>query len=127
MPVPEFIKGVVVEDGGATVLARVVGNAGVAVTQASISDITYTEFKQDTTVDLAQNSPLTVSDVIFDILQTDAIWTIDSIGYNFKHPLVAAEFPDGPEIYIVQFKFEPGTGEPFYVLYELNALGLIGS
>jgi hypothetical protein len=127
MPTPTIIKGVVIEDGGATLLARIVGNAGTVITQATITSITYQEFKKGTTIDIAVNSPLTVSSVVFDALQTDAIWTIDSTGYNFSYAAAATEFPDGRETYEWEFKFTPSTGQVFYILYSISTIGLIGS
>ena len=127
MPVPDIIKGVAIEDGGATLLARIVGNSAVNITIASITGITYQVFQKGTTVDIAENSPLTPSNVIFDALQTDAVWTIDSTGYNFSYAAVALEFPTGNEVFSFEFKFDPTVGEDFYVLYEINTLGLIGS
>ena len=129
MPVPTPIKGVAIEDGGATLLARIVGNDAVNITQASISTITYDVYRQSdaNNTDIQQNSPLTVASVIFDTLQVDAVWTVDSIGYNFSYAADALEIPTGKEVFVFQFKFTPGTGQPFFALYEIDTLGLIGS
>ena len=127
MPIPEPIIGVAIEDGGATLLARVVGNDAANITQVSLSSITYKVFKKGTTVNIAENSPLTIADVVFDTLQTDAVWTKDSTGYNFKVATDVLELPDGNQIYVFEFKFTPTTGQAFYVLFEINTLGLIGS
>ena len=127
MPTPTPILGVAIEDGGATLLARIVGNNAANITIASISTITYQVFTKGATTDIAANSPLTVASAIFDTLQTDAVWTVDSIGYNFKHAAVPLEFPTGNEVSVFEFKFTPVSGEVFYVLYEIDVLGLIGS
>lgn len=127
MPIPKPILGVAIEDGGATLLARIVGNDAVNITQGSLTSITYQVFATGTTVDIAKNSSLSKTTVIFDTLQTDAVWTIDTTGYNFKYAADVLEFPSGNTVYIFEIKFTPGTGQPFYVLYEINTLGLIGS
>lgn len=125
MPVPDIIKGVAIEDGGATLLARIVGNSAVNITQASITSITYDVFQKGATTDLQQNSPLNKTAVVFDTLQTDAVWTVDSTGYNFSYAADVLEFPEGNEIFVFQFKFTPTVGQPFYVLFEINTIGLI--
>lgn len=127
MPIPKPILGVAIEDGGATLLARIVGNDAANINQASISAITYNVFTKGGGVDRAENSPLSKTVVIFDTLQTDAVWTIDGTGYNFKYAAVPLEFPTGNEVSVFEFKFTPTTGQVFYVLYEIDILGLIGS
>ncbi len=127
MPIPKPTKGVAVEDGGATLLARIVGNDAANVTQASVSSITYQVFKRGATTDIAAASPLTVSAVIFDTLQTGDEWTVDATGYNFKYVTDVLELPDGKSVFIFEFKVTPTSGPPFYLLFEINTLGLIGS
>ncbi len=127
MPRPTPIRGVAIEDGGATLLARIVGNDAANINQASISAITYQVFTKGATVDRAVGSPLNKTVVIFDALQTDAVWTVDTTGYNFKYAAVPAEFPTGNEVSVFEFKFTPTSGEVFFVLYEIDILGLIGS
>ena len=116
-------KGYVNEDGGAIFLARVLGAAGTAINQASISSITVKVFDLDVTDPdtSVYNATLTVSAVVFDTLQTDAIWTEDSVGYNFKHAMSASAFPTGDHNYRIEYKFTPASGEIFWVLYEVFA------
>jgi hypothetical protein len=119
----DVVKAVVWEDGGATVLARVLGNSGAAITQASLTGISYKVFDlQSATPDTAiATGTVTVATSVFDTLQTDAIWSADSTGYNFKHALAATCFPNGDRTYRVEYLFDPASGENFWLVCELSA------
>lgn len=126
MPVVKIHKQVVFEDSGASCMARVVGNAATAITQATITSITSHVFDLDSstpTTDL-DNSTLTVSSVVFDTLQTDARWTVDSTGYNFRHDFAASIFTTGGHRYRVEFVFTPSSGAVFHVVYQLKTEAL---
>ena len=129
MATTEPIKATVWEDGGAALMARVVGNSATAITQAAITSISYSVF------DLSGTTPntaitgysavsLTVADVVYDTLQTDARWTADSTGYNFRHDIAAAVFATGGHRYRIEYKFTPATGSVFWLVYEITAKSL---
>lgn len=111
------------EDGGATCLARVYGNAGTAITQASLSAIGCKVFDQDSTAPATAvaSTSLTVASVVFDTLQTGGPWSKDATGYNFKHTLSSSWFATGNHRYRVEYKFDPASGPDFFVNYELFA------
>lgn len=99
------------------VLAKVLGNAGAAVSRSSINSITYDVYEVSLTyrqiADLfgevperdAPQSPLftpkevvkggtlVVDDVIFDTYQLNGGWTADEEGFNFRAELPIATFP----------------------------------
>lgn len=111
------------EDAGASLMARVLGNAGTAITQASLSSISYKVFDLhgDTPTTATQTGTLTISAVVYDTLQTsDPRWTVDTTGYNFLYTAPASWFPDAPRTYRVELKFTPATGEVFWLVYELK-------
>ncbi len=68
-----------------------------------------------------------VATAVFDTLQTDARWTEDSTGYNFRDDLAATKLPSGSTAYRVEYLFSPTVGEDWYVVFELTALDLLGS
>jgi hypothetical protein len=74
--------GKVNEDSSFSVMGRVVV-AGTLWTQSSVSAITYKVFNA-ASVEIS-NGTLSVSSVVFDTLQTDGRWGVDSVGYNFRH------------------------------------------
>jgi len=118
----------VFEDGGAYVMGRVLGNAGTAITQATISGITYyINDLFDGSVVVASTA-LTVSSVVFDTYQTsDPRWTEDTTGYNFATALPAGSFPSGNRVSLVTFKFDPVSGEDFYMQVKATVLEVLGS
>ena len=110
MPDARDIHGTVFKNGSAIFLARVVGPTGAVVTQADVASLRYSVNLLDDQ-DPDQQTPLTghsgvslaVSGVIYDALRTDAIWTRDAIGYNFKHVLdvsAHAAFPTAGRTYL---------------------------
>ncbi len=101
------------EGAGAYLMARVLGNAGAAVAQADISSIAYTIYDLDDTSSSSSDGSLTVANVVYDTLQTDARWSKDSTGYNFGWSAGAALFRDGGKVYQVEVEFTPASGENF--------------
>lgn len=122
-----LIRGSVWEDGGATVMARVIGNAGTAITQASLTSIHYSLFDTNGATPetaVVAGTSLTVSDVVFDTLQTDARWTQDATGYNFRHTIAASVLAAPAHLYRAEYKFTPTSGEVFWVVAEILTLGV---
>lgn len=119
----------VFEDGGATFLARVLGNAGTAITQATITSITYAVYDLSTTTPTTAviSGTLVVASTVFDTLQTDARWTADSTGYNFLHAMPATAFPTGKHQYKVEYKVTPTSGAVFWIVFEGFAEGVLTS
>ena len=108
-------------------MARVAGADGANITQASISTITVTIFNRITKVEIIAQASLTVADVIFDTLQKDARWTLDSTGYNFRHVVAAASLAEPSIIHAVEYKFTPTSGQVFWVVFDLTTRGIITS
>lgn len=127
MPSAEDVHGIVFKNGTATMLARVVGADAANVTQSDISTGTYSIYllnDQDadsrTAVTGHTDAALVVADVIFDTLQTDAIWTKDSTGYNFKHEIVISSneaFAIAGREYLVEVSLTPTSGELILVRF----------
>lgn len=116
----------VFEDGGAAMMARIAGNDGEYITQASISAIVCT-IKNARTQAAISTPAVVVATSVFDTLQTDSRWTEDSTGYNFLHTVPATSFASGDTIYRVEYKFTPASGEVFWVVFEASALGVLTS
>ena len=95
------------EDSDCVCMARVVGIDADEITQADVSSITLKVFDEDAAdPDAAvSTASLTVSAVVFNTLQTDARWQVDTTGYNFRYTIPAAALATGDHTYTVEFVF----------------------
>ncbi len=132
MPDAQDIQGTVFKNGSAILLARVVGADGEAITRNTLAAIRYTVYllddqdpDQQTALDGHVAISLSVAEAIYDTMQTDAIWTRDSIGYNFKHVLdVSAHqaFPIAGRSYRVVYELSPTSGQVILVRFRVHAI-----
>ncbi len=129
MSASETIKGKIWEDGGAQLMARVVGQSAANITQASLTSIACKIFDLDgaTPTTAVDTSTLTVSSVVYDTLQTDARWTTDTTGYNFRHAPAYTIFTTGGHRYRIEYKFTPVSGDPFFVVFQLQSQEVLTS
>lgn len=126
------VFGTAFKNGSVTLLARVVGPAGVNILQADINTIKYTVYLLDdqnpdsrTAVAEHANVTLVVADVIFNTLQTDAIWTVDATGYNFRHILDVSDhqaFTVAGRRYLVEYQLTPAVGQTIVVRFRINVV-----
>jgi len=127
------IHGQTFKNGTATLLARIVGQGGAAMVQADVSSSSYTIYLLDdqdadsrTPVAGHTDVELTVGAVMFTSLQTDGMWTVDDIGYNFRHLLdVAAHqaFSIAGRRYLVEYRLVPaGGGQVIVVRFRMNVI-----
>lgn len=105
-------------------MARVLGNAGTAITQASLTAINlYVYRTSDLTTDLASGASLTIASVVYDTLQTaDPRWTEDSTGYNFLY-LLPTTYTGVACRLRVEIKFTPSSGAAFWDVWEGEVKG----
>lgn len=113
---------------GICVMARVYGDAGTAITQASLSGITYAVYEEtNANAVVVASTALTVSSVVYDALQTsDPRWTVDSTGYNFAHALSASAFPNAGR-FRVEYVFTPASGSAFVFVARAEVLDRLSS
>lgn len=99
------------EDSGGCLMARVYGKDAALIQQADFGTITVYWRRGDVTSSISSSS-LSPSTVVFDTLQTDARWTADDTGYNFRWDWDAVAFPD-PGLYRVTVRFAPTSGAAY--------------
>lgn len=116
----------VFEDSGCYLLARIVGNAAANIVQADISSINLAVTREGGDADVT-GTAVTVATVIFNTLQTDARWTVDATGYNFRYEVPAATLAVGGRKYRFEFKFTPASGPVFHVVFKVPTLDLYRS
>lgn len=106
-------------------MARFKSPAGANGVQADITSITLSVFEESSSTAVA-TATLTVSSVVFNSLQTDARWTVDSTGYNFGYATVASQVP-APGKYRFEFKFTPASGAVFHIVFLVPVMDLYTS
>ena len=126
------IHGTAFKNGSVTLLGRIVGADGANVLQADINTIQYSVYLLDdqnpdgrTAVAEHANVSLTVADVIFNTLQTDPIWTVDTTGYNFRHVLnvsVHQAFTVAGRRYLVEYQLTPAVGQKILLRFRINVI-----
>ncbi len=121
---------------GILCMARISGNAGVLITQATISsiqvvvtDVTQVAAGQSGAVNTYMPA---VGTVVSDALQQNSgLWTKDSASqpgpdglwdYNVAWTVPAACFANAGDRFQIDFKFQPVSGEPFVVSFLVPTL-----
>lgn len=127
MPAATIWKGAGFEDSGASPMARVVGNDGANIVQADITSIHRSIYNAATGTEIEADTALTVANVVFDTLQTDSRWGYDTTGYNFRDSVPASKFAAGSQVYQIEYKFTPASGEVWHVPFQHAVTGVMGS
>lgn len=132
MPEALDIHGTAFKNGSATLLARIVGADALPVTRADVASIAYTVYLLDdrdadgrTAMTGHAGVALAAADVLFDALQTDALWTVDAEGYNFRHVLDVSQhaaFPIAGRRYLVEYRLVPAAGQAILVRFRIHAI-----
>jgi hypothetical protein len=115
--------GVCWEDTPKVVMSRVEGLSAAAITQGTLSAMTYlvkryatradAENDENGTIVISETS-LTISACIFNTLQTDNDWPAsDATGYNLKATIPASAFPASGLWYRVEVWCTPSSGDAF--------------
>ena len=66
-----------------------------------------------------------MSSVIFNALQTGGLWTVDEVGYNFRHEINVSSseaFPKAGVQYQVRYELTPTTGQKSIVRFQLRTI-----
>ncbi len=132
MAVAKDIHAVVFRDATATFMARVENSSGQAIMQGSVAAVQYSVYQLD------KNDPnalsvvvghdevtLNVTDVVFDTLQTDLSWTVDTEGYNFRHELDVSlneAFSIAGGVYQVRYELTPVLGQKIVFRFHVRCI-----
>lgn len=114
-----IITGQAMAKSGLMLLARIVGYSATPITQASLSSIDYA-IRDLTSATTITTGTLTISAVVYDTLQTDAVWDRDDDGYNFRWIVPAANLQNGGHRYRIDVRFNPASGESFVQPWEFE-------
>lgn len=130
MEATDILKATTWEDGDVTEMARVQID-GSNIAQSDIASIERKIFNiNSSTPETALfTDTITVSDAVFDSLQTDARWDVDSTGYNFRDRIPGSKFASGAVTYRVEYWFTGSStpAELFPIVYEHPARAVFSS
>jgi len=126
------IYGTAMKNGSATLLARVVGDDAQPLVQADVASAKYNVYLLDdrdadgrTAITGHTDVALSVGGLIFDSLQTDALWSVDETGYNFRHVLdvsTSQAFTVAGRRFLVEFELTPASGQVILVRFRVNVI-----
>jgi hypothetical protein len=132
MPEAADIFGTVLKNGSVILLARIVGADGANIIKADINTVKYSIYLLDkqnpdsrTAVAGHVFKTLAVAEVIFDTLQTNLNWTVDSKGYNFRHELDVSTYPAFAitgRRYLIEYQLTPAVGQIILIRFRLNVI-----
>ena len=120
MPGSDIISGPIWQGAPTPLIARIRSVNGSYLTQASLTAITYAVFNAsgNSPSTVVASGTLTISSVVYDALQTDARWTVDSLGYNFLAVIPGTAFPLGGTLYRVEITFTDTSSQKFRVVFQ---------
>lgn len=124
------IQGTVFQQATASFMARVENSTGVNLDQAAVAAIKYTvsvvdHDETESTILGHENVMIDKTVVIYDTLQNDSTWTVDSVGYNFRHEIDVSQyeaFPKAGEIYQVRYEVTPVTGQKIVFRFRVRCI-----
>lgn len=126
------IVGTVFKEDSIILLARVQGKDAAAIVQADIDSALYTVSLLDpddpdlaAVVEGHKEIDVPIPGLIFNSLQKDDLWSVDSTGYNFKHVLDVSEnqaFGIAGRVYRAEFRLTPGSGQVIVVRFRLECI-----
>jgi len=126
------IYGTVFKHGSATLLARIVDDAGQLLKADDLRDATYTVclldvYDANVRTPVAGHADVTLPpiSVLHDALQTGPRWTRDAMGFNFQHTLdvsAAPAFAIAGRHYLVEYRFLPQAGPPIVVRFRVYVI-----
>ncbi len=115
------------EDQELVILARVRGLDGEDITQVTISSVSVRVFDLGVNRQIGTTLSPTVLSTVYDTLQKNNQWTVDSIGYNFRYVVPASYFPGGDIEERIEVMFTPTVGSPFFLIVEVSVDNVLTS
>jgi hypothetical protein len=118
----EVLSAIISAESAQTLLARITDLAGDILTPDAVSTVSVEVFDRNTRLQIGATINPSPSAVIAATLQTTAVWTQDSTGFNFSIVIPGTYFPAGGTTYRVEVTITPIGGNPFKALWDLPAI-----
>ncbi|HEY4232619.1 MAG TPA: hypothetical protein VGM76_04280 [Lacipirellulaceae bacterium] len=124
------MNGAAIASQSAILMARIVDAAGRSVERSDIASVRYLILEIDAAQpDVAvvvtghDRVRLDVDAVIYDALEFGGLWSIDELGYNFRHEIVVvptATFPKPHAHYQVVYELVSAAGQTASIRFTLR-------
>lgn len=116
------------EDSSVLLMARLLAaDDGAALQQADLSSIALSVYDECDPSTAIATATLTISAVVFNTLQTDARWTLDSTGYNFAYWTATTHMPHGNRTYRFEIKYTHAGGQVGHQVWRCKTIPLLRS
>ena len=132
MPEVRDYYGKVFKNGSGVFLARLVGPNGELLLPSDVASIAYSIALLDprdpdsrTPVAGHQQVAVPAAGVLLDMLQHDAAWTRDSVGYNFRHEIDVSQheaFAAAGRSYLLTYTITPSAGQRVLMRFRVQAI-----
>lgn len=117
------------EDTAITCMARIMGDDAARIVTADVTSITLKTFLNYGTTATSTTTITTFTNIIFDTLQTDARWTKDTTGYNFRYQIPSSVFDTGDSTYRCEFLFDltDGSQPDLFVIFSVDTVEVLST
>ena len=114
------------EDTAITCMARIQGDDAVNILKENVTSISLKTFLNYGTTATNTIVPV-VATSVFDTLQTDARWTKDSTGYNFRYQIDEIVFNTGDATIRCEFKFSMNDQPDLFVIFSVDTVEVLST
>jgi hypothetical protein len=125
-------NGMAIENGYAVLMARIVDCHGRTIQRKDVAAIAYWIYERASqrpgrlqAVDGHDGVELDVAIVLSDALQTCRLWSVDAVGYNFRHEidvLQADVLTEPGKHFDICYEFAPQLGEKVIIRFQAGSL-----
>jgi len=121
-------RATIYEDTAITCMARIQSDEATNILNEDVTSFKVSTFTNGTTPTTETEVTSGFDDVnIFDELQTDARWSKDTTGYNFRYQVPASVFVTGDATYTIEFEFTCPTQPTFFVIFVVDTVEVLSS
>ena len=115
-----------IENGSAVLMARIVDSGGRTIRRADVAEIEYSIYERERRVVAGRDGvTLHVRDVLFDSLQNCGSWSVDAVGYNFRHIFNVPQKDmraTARKSFSVRYAFTSTIGQTVMIRFQLGRL-----
>ena len=122
-------RATIYEDTAITCMARIMGDDAAKIVTDDVTSITLKTFLNYGTTATSTTAITSFTNIIFDDYQTDARWTKDTTGYNFRYQIPESVFTTGDSTYRCEFLFDltEGSQPDLFVIFSVDTVEVLST